>query len=248
MKTRILEEIGLTPGETKTYLALLKTGESSTGRIAKESQVSRSKLYSILDKLSKKGLVGSLKKGKINYFKAMEPRRILYFLEEKNKKFIEQREIIKKIIPELESKQRMEKTEATLYEGIKAIKNFYLNILDELSSGETYQVIGANYGENWPGIKEFFENYHKQRSNRGIKVKMLANHDAKNELVKTTFLNSEIRFLPQYLMSNMTIVFYKDKSFIFFLSENPIGLLMKNEESTKGFQSYFNAFWKIAKK
>ncbi|GAG26288.1 unnamed protein product, partial [marine sediment metagenome] len=47
MDTKILEEIGLTQGEIKTYLALLKLGSSSTGPIAKESQVSRSKLYSI---------------------------------------------------------------------------------------------------------------------------------------------------------------------------------------------------------
>jgi len=32
MDTKILEEIGLTPGEIKTYLALLKLGSSSTGR------------------------------------------------------------------------------------------------------------------------------------------------------------------------------------------------------------------------
>ena len=54
MDTKILEDIGLTKGEIKAYLALLKLGQSSTGPIAKEANVSRSKLYVILDKLSKK--------------------------------------------------------------------------------------------------------------------------------------------------------------------------------------------------
>ena len=54
MNIKILEEIGLTPGEIKVYLALLKIGQSSTGAIANESQVSRSKIYTILDKLAKK--------------------------------------------------------------------------------------------------------------------------------------------------------------------------------------------------
>ncbi len=249
MDIKIFEEIGLTPGETKVYLALLKIGQSSTGAIARESQVSRSKIYHILDKLAKKGLAGYLIKGKIKYFKAMEPKRIIDYMEEKNKQFNEQKEIIQKMLPELESKQKStkSKTEATLYEGFKAIKNFYLNILNELSSKETYYVIGATYGENKPGMREFFENYHKQRAKKKIKIKMLANYNTKKDLVKTTYLNAEIKFLPQYLISNMIIVFYKTKSFIFFLSKEPVGFLIENEEITKGFKSYFDAFWKVAK-
>lgn len=249
MDTKPFEEIGLTPGEIKVYLALLKIGQSSTGAIAKESQVSRSKIYIILDKLAKKGLVGHIIKGKIAYFKAMEPKRILDYVDEKNKQINQQREIIQKMIPELELKQKLgkSKTEATLYEGFKAIKNFYLNIIDELLPGDTYYVIGATYGKNKPGVKEFFENYHAQRARRKIEVKMLANHDVKNSLVKSTFLNAEIRFLPQYLLSNMVVLFYKNKSFIFFLSEEPVGFLMENEEVTKGFKSYFDTFWKITK-
>jgi sugar-specific transcriptional regulator TrmB len=184
------------------------------------------------------------------YFKAMEPKRILDFMEEKNKQLNQQKEIIKKMLPELEFRQKSGKlkTEATLYEGFKAIKNFYFNILDELSSGDVYYVIGASYGEDKPGVKEFFENYHKQRVQKNIQVKMLANHDVKETLVKSSYLNAEIRFLPQYIISNMIIVFYGNKVFIFFLSEEPVGFLMENEEVTKCFQSYFNAFWKIAKK
>ena len=47
METKLLEEIGFSKGEIKTYLALLKIGSSSTGSITKESDVSRSKLYII---------------------------------------------------------------------------------------------------------------------------------------------------------------------------------------------------------
>ena len=247
MEIKALEEIGLTKGEIKVYLALLKTGQSSSGAIAKEAQVSRSKLYSILDKLSKKGLIGHILKGKVMYFEAMEPRRIINYIDDKNKQLEEKKKIIESMLPELEKKQNKKQNKSTLFEGFKAIKNFYLGILDELKNGETYFIIGATYGENKPGVKEFFENYHRQRSERKIKVKMLANSDEKNELVKTVYSNSEIRYLPRYLLSNMTIVFYKNKSFIFFLSEEPVGFLIESEEITKGFKTYFDAFWKVAK-
>ena len=61
-------------------------------------------------------------------------------------------------------------------------------------------------------------------------------------------LLAEIKYLPQYLMSNMIILFYKNKSFIFFLAEDAVGLLIENKEVAKGFQSYFDAFWKLAEK
>ena len=247
MNIKTLEDIGLTPGEIKVYLALLNIGESSTGRITKESQVSRSKLYIILDKLSKKGLVSHVLKGKVSYFKAMDPKRILDYMDERNTEFYKKREEIEDLIRSCEKQRSKEKTEATLYTGIKAIKNFYKNILDELHSGEEYYVLGATYGEDRPGVKEFFENYHNQRAKKKIKVKMLANYNVKDKLVKTTYLNAEIKFLPQYLLSNMIVVFYKDKSFIFFLSEEPVGFLMENKEITKGFKTYFDTFWKLAK-
>jgi len=250
MDVKALEDIGLTPGEIKVYLALLKIGQSSAGAITKESQVSRSKLYSILDKLARKGLVGHVLKGQISYFKAMEPKRILDYIDEKDRKLNQQREMIKKMLPGLEARQEQgkSKTEAVLYEGIKAIKNYYLNILDDLSSGESYYVLGVNYGENKPGVKEFFENYHRQRAKKNIRVKMLANPDARQKLVDSTLKKAEIRYLPQDLLSNMIVVFYKTKSFIFFLSEEPVGFLMNNEEVTKGFKTYFDTFWKMARR
>ncbi|RMD45562.1 TrmB family transcriptional regulator, partial [Candidatus Pacearchaeota archaeon] len=57
MHEALLKEIGLTNGETKVYLSLIKIGESTVGPIAKKSGVSLSKIYEILNNLIKKGLV-----------------------------------------------------------------------------------------------------------------------------------------------------------------------------------------------
>jgi len=115
MEIKALEEIGLTKGEIKVYLALLKTGQSSSGAIAKEAQVSRSKLYSILDKLSKKGLIGHILKGKVMYFEAMEPRRIINYIDDKNKQLEEKKKIIESMLPELEKKQNKKQNNAALH-------------------------------------------------------------------------------------------------------------------------------------
>ena len=250
MDPKLLQEIGLSQGETKVYLALIGLGATKTGPLAKKAEVSSSKVYKILDRLIQKSLVGHVLQGKIKYFQALEPKRVLDYLEHKEQELKERKESIAKIIPLLELEQKMsgKKSQAVIYEGFKAIKNFYLNILEELKSGETYYVLGAYYGLEKVGVKEFFQNYHTQRAKKRIKVKMLANHDVKGQLVPATASYSEIRFLPQYFITNMTIVFYKNKAFIFFLTENPIGFLMINEEAVKSFKAYFDTFWEIAEK
>ncbi len=247
MDKNILREIGLSDGEIKVYLALLKLGQARKTDIAKESGVSSSKVYEICSRLQKKGIVGMIIIDNKMHFQAMEPKRLLDFFNEKTVKIENQKIELQKTIPFLENYSKKQNNKAILYEGLNSIKNFYKNILEELERGDEYHVIGVNYGNSLPGVKEFFENFHNQRAKKGIKVKMLVNNDAKEMLVKTIYLKSEIKYLPQYLMSNMIILFYKNKSFIFFLAKDSIGLLIENEEITKGFKSYFDAFWKIAK-
>jgi sugar-specific transcriptional regulator TrmB len=247
MDIRLLEEIGLTEGETKVYLALLRLGSTKTGPLAKEAEVSSSKVYKILDRLAKKGLAGHVVKGKIKYFTAMEPNRVLDYIDEKEKQLEEKRKLVEKIIPQLELERKAgKKTEAIIIEGFKGISNFFRNILDDLKTGEEYYVMGAGYVPT-PAARPFYHQHHIKRAKKGIVVKMLANAEIKKNLEKTTYRNAEVRFLPQYLSSNMDITFYKDKALIFFTTKDPIGFLLISEEAVKGFKKYFDVLWKMAR-
>ena len=77
---------------------------------------------------------------------------------------------------------------------------------------------------------------------------MLANIEEKGQLVPATGKISEIRFLPQYLISNAVMMFHKNKTLIYFITEEPKGFLIEDEEVVKSFKIYFKTFWRIAKK
>ena len=64
----ILQRIGLTRGESEVYITLLKTGNTSSGRLIKDSGVSRSKVYEVLERLKQKGLVTEMIKQNVKYF------------------------------------------------------------------------------------------------------------------------------------------------------------------------------------
>src|SRR3989344_9185969 len=96
-----LQKAGLTEGEAKIYLALLKLGSSTSGPIIKESKVANSIIYRILDSLIEKGLVSYIIKEKTKYFRAAEPNKIIEYIEEKKEKLEESKDSIQKMIPNL---------------------------------------------------------------------------------------------------------------------------------------------------
>src|SRR3989344_7352086 len=98
-----LKRIGLTDGESRAYLALLKLGSSTVGPIVKESGVSYSKIYEVLGRLLEKGIISYNIKQKTKYFQAIEPERLLDFLNKKEIELKENKRLLGKIIPELQN-------------------------------------------------------------------------------------------------------------------------------------------------
>jgi len=249
MDTKILQDIGLSEGETKVYLALLRLDSTTTGPIAAESGVSASKVYKILDRLHKKGLVGHIIQGKIKYFKAMPPSSIIDYMNETERKLEEKKQEVTKMLPSFEKLiSKTQGTEATVYYGFRAVQNLFRNLREELKSGEEYFTMGAKYQEDIPGLREFFYNHHMQRAKKKIFLNMLANADARGNMEKTTLQNADVRYLPQYLMTDMQILFFKETTYIILWKTEPIAFLIKSKEIVSSFRKYFEAFWKIAKK
>ena len=89
-----LRDAGLTEGEIKVYLSLLRLGLSTTGNIVKESGVAKSFIYKILDNLIKKGLVSYITKDKTNYYQASTPEKILEYIEIKKQELDNSKKII----------------------------------------------------------------------------------------------------------------------------------------------------------
>src|SRR3989344_2562392 len=125
MNIPILEKIGLTEGEIKVYLALLKLGETTAGPIVDESRVTRSKIYDILERLKQKGMVSYITKESTKYFCAAKPSTLLDYLSNKEQEIIKDKESISEIIPQLESqyKKKLENKVAEVYLGINGKSN-----------------------------------------------------------------------------------------------------------------------------
>lgn len=77
-----LREIGLSDNEAKAYEMLVRFGTSTAVKVSKESEVPYAKVYSVLEKLVRKGLVRVVP-GKAKQFVATDPESLRELLEKK---------------------------------------------------------------------------------------------------------------------------------------------------------------------
>lgn len=243
MDEKILEGIGLTKGEVKVYLALLKIGETTTGKIIEEAQISAGKIYQILDKLIKKGLASYIIKDKTKYFSATNPNRILDFLHEEEIKFKAKENEISKILPSLIQKYKSEKKdhETTLFKGFKGVQTAIFELLDNTNSKEVILAMGITTSKN-EKFNILWERWHKQRIKRKIKCKCLfsnINKEYAGKFKKMKF--TQVKFLKGITPSAISIS--EDYILIQTYKKEPSCLLIKNEEIVQSFKTFFKTMW-----
>jgi len=90
---RGLTLIGLTNLEAKVYLKLIKLKQAKVSKIAKETNVTRTQLYPLLEKLVEKGVIEKIE-NKITIYKVLETEKLVSLL---NKWKNEQLTILKEL-------------------------------------------------------------------------------------------------------------------------------------------------------
>ncbi|MBI5148271.1 helix-turn-helix domain-containing protein [Candidatus Pacearchaeota archaeon] len=247
MNEKVLEEIGLTKGEIKVYLTLLQIGETTTGKIIEEAQISSGKIYEILDKLIKKGLVSYIIKEKTKYFAAASPNRILDYLHEKEKSLKEKE---KDFIAELPALKEIEKRgkkeyEIHLFKGFRGFKTAIYEALDELTQKDEILAMGIistkseQYNTLWIA-------WHRNRIKRKIKCRAIFS-DKKTEYFKDL---KKLKLIKLKVLEGITptaVDIMGNRVLILTHGKEPSVLSIKNPEISQSFRTFFETLWKIAK-
>jgi sugar-specific transcriptional regulator TrmB len=125
-----LNRLGLTDGEARVYLSLLKLGLAKVGAIVKESAVSYSKVYDVLQRLSMKGLVSQIIVENVKHFNAVEPYRLHEYLQRKEEELNSQKGIVDRIVPQLaefasDNRNKKKKNSAEVFIGDRGLRTAY---------------------------------------------------------------------------------------------------------------------------
>ncbi len=227
----ILSKIGFEEKEKKIYLVLLRLGKATASEISEASSIERTLCYSILQKMIDKAIVSYFVESNVKYFSAIEPKKLLEDLKEKEKE-------LKESLPKLEEIMALkdEKTKAEIYRGKEGIKH---TLKDIIKVGQDYVVFGEE-GRFQEVLPIETEQFMRKIEAAKIKERVLVKQGAK--IVKSK--NSKFKFIPKEYFSPTSTIVYGHKIAIFVFSEPLLVVLVENKDVAKSYLNYFNLMWK----
>ncbi|MBL7661970.1 hypothetical protein JNK13_04370 [bacterium] len=83
-----LRELGFSANEIQIYLDLLEVGKATAQNLAKRNKLPRTTAYSVLEGLTKRGVVSTEKKGQSSFFIANAPSSLFAMIEDQEEVFM----------------------------------------------------------------------------------------------------------------------------------------------------------------
>jgi sugar-specific transcriptional regulator TrmB len=243
-----LEKIGLTKGEAKVYLSLFDLKEGTKYSIAGKAKVSASKVYEILDRLIKKGLVSYVIKNNVKKYYPANPDKLKEYLDKKEEEISKGQDILRSLLPALNERSKTNKNflKVKVYEGYNGIKSVLEEIKKEFDSKSEWFAMGIRSSK-----KEIYNNlwiqFHKERAKNKINCKFMFTD-------KGTYFYKELSSLPctdTRVIKQITpsgVAIYKSKIIIFsYANEDSAGILIEDNGTADSFREFFKGIWKLAK-
>ncbi|MBW2985752.1 hypothetical protein KY333_00050 [Candidatus Woesearchaeota archaeon] len=232
---RALEKLGFSPNEIKVYLALNDHGSSKAGTVAKITGMDRSSCYNAIKTLQEKGLLSYVMIGKVKWFQATGPKRLLEYLRE-------QEEDIKSILPELQARHKAVKVkgQVRLFKGIKGVKAVFQDII---RTGDNNCVFGKE-----DQLEEFLPDYQPQFIRQLKEKKIFVRELVRQGRGTNTSNPRQTRYVPAKVESPVVTNIYGDKIALIIWTDIPEAIIIENAAAAKAYKNYFEFMWQNAKK
>lgn len=243
METASLTQFGLSEKEAKVYLACLELDDSVASEIALKSNLPRTLVYDILERLIDLGLISYSIRDNKKFFRASDPEELLRILHEKE-------EAVTKALPELKKLQKMKgikRPKVDVYEGKEGMKT----VMDDILRSDVKEFLAYGSSKSSiPIIPAFMEEWHRRRSKQKVFMRVIYNNSKEaRERVKAyqhTFSHSEYRFMPFKANSPTATLIYAHKVVLQSWTKEPFAVMIEDEEMAENQRRYFRELWKIA--
>ena len=242
MNKEILKQIGLTEYETRVYLALLSKGQNSAYELAEKAGLYRQVTYDSLKRLMEKGFVSSVIEGKTKLFKAIDPKLILEYLNEKTESF-------KQILPELSKLNEASKQSLVVetYKGKNVVGIALKDIINNLKNSKNKEVLCTAVDEYMPE-KEFelvVAQYERDLLYYKIKERVIIQEGAKGILQKGS---SSYKKVPKKFFNENPIQIYEDNVQMLIWGNPNHLIIIRNKSVADSYRKQFELIWSVAKK
>ncbi len=236
---KLLNDLGLSPTETRVYLASMKLGPTSVQDIAKVAKLSRTATYDVIASLQERGLMSTFERGKKNYFSAEDPERAVAYFKNRVVDLGEKIETFTRSLSEIKMLSGGERPAVRFFEGREALHALFADLVSvqpkellELSN------IDAAYSDLDPKV---LLEARKALDETRVKIKMLHKGELRNPRPGAEYC----RLLPEFGDFNGEIWIYENRvAFVQFT-----GKMMAVIIESKGFadmaRTLFRAAWSL---
>lgn len=230
---QILEELDFSDKEAKAYITLLKHPTVSATNLAKHLPFDRRTVYDVLSQLYQKGYVSQYKENNVTKYYATNPKVLLKEFEEKKKR-------IEELIPLLQTLQPTKKQSVELLKGRRG----FISVLEEIKEKQCMHYAFGSIETATQKLQALIQEYLNIYENLELPEKIIFEEGYKHKSLK----KGEYRYLPKEMVPPTAAVIYDDTT-ILFLNDNEDTLIrIKSKEVTQAYKSYFEVYWKQARR
>lgn len=237
---KLLIDVGLNENEASVYLTALSLGPTTVLNISKNSGIKRSTVYDIVNSLKTKGLMRIDLKGLKQTYVCENPERLDAILETRKRDFSAR-------LPELMAMYKLQGSESSIkyYSGLKAMKQIYLDSLNEVKFGEEYLVITNE--EKWYNLDPNFwlKEYIEERAKFNYKTRILSQDSeiARHQKKFQQNFNQEFRILNHQVNLNIDMLILPNKLIIVDLVSPLTTLVIENKSIIELQKNIFEIIW-----
>lgn len=235
--SEILSLVGLSPTETKIYLALLELGPSKAGALIKLTGIQNSVMHLTLGRLAAQGFVSYIRSGKLKIYRAADPASLLRRMDER-------REKLESLLPQLLALQNQATLpEAEIYEGMNGLRNMCFKLIEDAKPGDDFLFFAFSSGkeEHEREVYEFYRDYTVTRVERGLKLRGIAHEKLRARFTEFQWPHTNIRFVNFPTLKNMSIC--RERVIIVPWEETQTSFLITSSSFARTCREYFNEVW-----
>ena len=251
-----LKGLGLSSEEAEIYLSLVRHGVSTTLEVSRMTNISRTQVYRLLEKMKEKGVIEEIIDENTTRVKAVEVDRIEHLLKQKESNVEQLKANFDEIKTLLSGSLGINQlgTKVLFYRGKSGLKQMIWNVLRAKNEivGYTYQTLESYLG------KKFADSWF----NEAVKRKILM-----RDIISDTYLKSakesfsisyfdegydklnKIKYLPDSTIKlNHQVDIYNDVvAYYRWFKKDAYGVEIYNKELASMQKQMFEILWKLAK-
>lgn len=245
-----LTKAGMSEKNAELYLILAELGETTVPEILKHTGLSRATVYEVLPELLAGDLIEYRKDGRVAYYRAAHPNKLLELLDQKKRQLALLEDEMQQTVRQVTGSFQLanNKPGVRFFEG----RDGFMEALEDTltTKGEILTFLDLAAVEHH--VKDMNDAYVKKRRERGVHKRILLVNDAENKKIFQRYgkEHTDIRLLPATLQSfHIGMQIYDNKISYFTLREDAIvAIIIEDPQVAEIHRNMFHYLWEVSSK